>query len=95
MKFTCITKYPIGCVPDGEENSFVPAYEAQHPDKGFIAVQRADSGKYRYVDNDGNVEDDRSNPGAGERFIPGQSGTVIAFRPDGNLTGTPYVFPVQ
>jgi len=95
MPISCITRYPIGHVPERTAaNDFVSATVVPHPDTGFVAVKLS-TGKYRYVDNEGHVEDDRASPGAGERFVAGSSGTVIAFRPDGDPTKTPYVFPVQ
>lgn len=95
MAWTCIARFPIGHVPKGQTNDFVPATQQPHQDAGFVAVQRTDTKKYRYVDNDGRVEDDRDSAGAGERFVAGVAGTVIAFRPDGDPAGRPFVFPVQ
>ena len=90
MPFTTISKAALLTNADA---GFVVARETPHQDAGYIGVQVEVSlgvWKWRFVSDDGVVEDTRDSAGAGERFVKGQSGTVIA--PRGSRA---YVFAVQ
>jgi hypothetical protein len=88
LSFHAISKHPIlAGFPDA---GFVAASPVPHQDTGYVAVKLA-TGKYRNVDWDGNVKDDRPTAGAGERFVEGVGATVIA-QPAGWVR--PYVFAV-
>lgn len=90
MAFTTISKAQLLTNSDA---GFVVARETPHQDAGFIGIQvevSPGTWKWRFVGDDGTVEDNRDGAGSGERFVKGQSGTVIA--PRGNKA---YVFAVQ
>lgn len=77
-EWTAISVNPI--LAGYPDRGFVPAMKAPHQDAGFFAVKRADTGKFRFVGEGGEIEDNRISAGAGERFIAGQGGTVLAHR---------------